>query len=68
MLAMLREQLHDQRFLRRLAQLRQAGYLEAWRFHATLSEVPQGGVVSPILRNIDLDRLDRFVDTVLLPT
>jgi retron-type reverse transcriptase len=68
MLAMLREQLHDQRFLRRLAQLLQAGYLEAWRFHATLSGVPQGGVVSPILRNIYLDRLDRFVDTVLLPT
>ena len=66
-LAILREQLHDQRFLRLLAQLLQAGYLEEWRFHATLSGVPQGGVVSPILSNISLDRLDRFVETVLLP-
>ena len=67
MLAILREQLHDQRFLRLIAQLLQAGYLEEWRFHATLSGVPQGGVVSPILSNIYLDRLDRFVETVLLP-
>jgi retron-type reverse transcriptase len=50
-----------------IAQLLQAGYLEEWRFHATLSGVPQGGVVSPILSNIYLDRLDRFVETVLLP-
>ena len=50
MLAILREQLHDQRFLRLLAQLLQAGYMEEWRCHATLSGVPQGGVVSPILR------------------
>src|SRR5262245_42580284 len=47
MLAILREQLHDQRFLRLIAQLLQAGYLQDWRFHATLSGVPQGGVVSP---------------------
>jgi group II intron reverse transcriptase/maturase len=67
MLAILREQLHDQRFLRLIAQLLKAGYLEEWRFHATLSGVPQGGVVSPILSNIYLDRLDRFVETILLP-
>jgi hypothetical protein len=67
MLTILREQLHDQRFLRLLAQLLQAGYMEEWRFHATLSGVPQGGVVSPILSNIYLDRLDQFVETVLLP-
>jgi len=28
---------------------------------------PQGGVVLPILSNIYLDRLDTFVETVLLP-
>jgi group II intron reverse transcriptase/maturase len=67
MLAILREQLHDQRFLRLIAQLLQAGYMEEWRCHATLSGVPQGGVVSPILSNIYLDRLDQFVETVLLP-
>jgi hypothetical protein len=29
-----------------LAQLLQAGYMEEWRFHATLSGVPQGGIVT----------------------
>jgi hypothetical protein len=64
---MLREPRHEQRFLRLLAQLLQAGYVEAWRFHATRSGVPQGGVVSPILSHLSLDRLDPCVATVLLP-
>lgn len=65
--SILRERIHDQRFLRLIANLLKAGYVEDWRFHATLSGVPQGGVVSPILSNISLDRLDQFVDTGLLP-
>ena len=44
-----------------------AGYLEDWRWHATLSGAPQGGVASPILSNIYLDRLDQFVQQQLLP-
>jgi hypothetical protein len=44
-----------------------AGYLEDWVWNATLSGAPQGGVVSPCLSNIYLDRLDKFVETVLLP-
>ena len=53
------------RFLRLIAGLLKAGYLENWRFHTTLSGVPQGGVVSPVLANLYLDRLDRFVETTL---
>jgi hypothetical protein len=45
----------------------QAGYLEEWRWHETLSGAPQGGVCSPVLSNIYLDKLDKFVETVLLP-
>ncbi len=44
-----------------------AGYLEDWRWGATLSGAPQGGVASPILSSIYLHKLDQFVETVLIP-
>lgn len=43
------------------------GYLEDWTWHATHSGAPQGGVVSPILSNIYLNRLDTFVEQHLVP-
>jgi group II intron reverse transcriptase/maturase len=67
LLTILRESFHAHRCLRLIADLLKAGYLAEWRYHTTLSGVPQGGVVSPIRSNLYLDRLDRFVETVLLP-
>jgi len=67
MLSILAEKIHDPRFLRLIKQLLQAGYLEEWRSLPTLSGVPQGGIVSPILSNIYLDKLDKFVETHLIP-
>ena len=67
LLSVLGEKLHDNRFLRLLKYLLKAGYLEDWKYGRTLSGTPQGGVVSPILSNIYLDRLDKFVETVLIP-
>ena len=67
MLSVLGEKLHDNRFLRLLRYLLKAGYLEDWKYGRTLSGTPQGGVVSPILANIYLDRLDEFVENVLIP-
>jgi group II intron reverse transcriptase/maturase len=67
MLSTLAERIHDSRFLRLIKQMLQAGYLEDWVWNATLSGAPQGGVVSPILSNIYLDRLDKFIGTVLIP-
>jgi group II intron reverse transcriptase/maturase len=63
----LAEKIHDGRFLRLAATLLQAGYVENWRYHATLSGSPQGSGLSPLLANLYLDRLDRYVETVLLP-
>ena len=68
LLSILGEKLHDKRFLRLIGYLLRAGYLEDWRYHKTLSGSPQGGVVSPILSNIYLDKLDTFVEQTLLPT
>jgi group II intron reverse transcriptase/maturase len=67
MLSMLAEKIHDGRFLRLLRNMLQAGYLEDWEWNATLSGAPQGGVVSPLLSNIYLHKLDRFVEKVLIP-
>jgi len=61
------EKRHDNRFRRLLSNLLQAGYLEDWKHHATLSGSPQGGVISPILSNVYLDKLDQFAETVLRP-
>jgi len=61
------EKIHDNRLLRLIGQMLRAGYLEDWVWNATLSGAPQGGVLSPCLSNIYLDRLDKFVETALLP-
>jgi group II intron reverse transcriptase/maturase len=67
MLETLGEKIHDNRLLRLVGQMLAAGYLEDWVWNATLSGVPQGGVLSPCLSNIYLDRLDQFVETILMP-
>jgi hypothetical protein len=67
MLETLGEKIHDNRFLRLVGGMLSAGYLEDWVWNATLSGAPQGGPCSPILSNVYLDRLDKFVETQLLP-
>ena len=66
MIKILAEKIHDNRFLRLVHNMLQAGYLEDWEWHETVSGVPQGGVCSPILSNIYLDRLDDLVERRLL--
>lgn len=63
----LAEKIHDGRFLRLIRELLQAGYLEDWKYNATLSGAPQGGIVSPILSNIYLTKLDKYVEETLIP-
>jgi group II intron reverse transcriptase/maturase len=67
LLAILSEKIHDQRFLRLIRHLLESGYLEEWKFNRTLSGCPQGGVISPILSNIYLDKLDQYVEKTLIP-
>ena len=67
MLSTLAEKIHDGRFLQLIDRMLKAGYLEDWRWNDTLSGAPQGGVASPILSNIYLDRFDQFVEQQLIP-
>lgn len=67
LLTIVREKIHDNRFLQLLENLMRAGYLEDWRYHSTYSGVPQGGVISPILSNLVLDKLDKYVEQNLIP-
>ena len=46
MISTLAEKIHDNRFLRLMRNMLQAGYLEDWEWNATLSGVPQGGLCS----------------------
>lgn len=63
----LAEHIHDGRFLRLIQELLQTGYLEKWTYHATLSGAPQGGILSPLLSNIYLDKLDKYIEHKLIP-
>ena len=67
LLSILREKIHDGRFIALVEGLLQAGYLEEWKYRPTLSGTPQGGIVSPLLANIYMDRLDKHVEKVIIP-
>lgn len=58
----LKERISDERFLRLIRKFANAGYVEDWKFHKTYSGTPQGGIISPILANIYLDKLDKYME------
>ena len=55
------EKISDHRFLRLIRKFLNAGYMEEWVFYRTYSGTPQGGIVSPMLANIYLDRFDKYM-------
>jgi group II intron reverse transcriptase/maturase len=61
LIGILKERIDDERFIRLIRKFLNAGYSEDWVFHKTYSGTPQGGIISPILANIYLDKLDRYI-------
>lgn len=61
LIAILRERISDERFLRLIRKFLKAGYMEDWTYNKTFSGTPQGGIISPILANIYLDKFDRYM-------
>ena len=57
----LKERISDDRFIRLIRKFLNAGYIEKWKFHNSYSGTPQGGIVSPIMTNIYIDRLDKYM-------
>ena len=51
----------DARLIKLIWKFLKAGYMEDWKYNATYSGTPQGGIVSPIFANIYLHELDKFV-------
>lgn len=62
LIGILSERIKDERFLRLIRKFLKAGYLEDWVYHNTYSGTPQGGIISPILANIYLDKFDMFME------
>jgi group II intron reverse transcriptase/maturase len=67
LLKLISEQVHDGRFINLMRELLEAGYMEDWTWNETSTGTPQGGIVSPILANILLNKLDRYVEDILIP-
>lgn len=61
LIGLLKERISDDRFIRLIRKFLNAGYIEDWTFHKTYSGTPQGGIVSPLLANIYLDKLDKYM-------
>jgi group II intron reverse transcriptase/maturase len=61
MIDILRERVSDERFLRLVRKFLKAGYVEDWKFRKTYSGTPQGGIISPMLANIYLDKFDKYI-------
>ncbi len=56
-----REKVMDNKFLRLVDRFLKAGVMIEGKLHATAKGVPQGGVISPLLANVVLNKLDWFL-------
>jgi group II intron reverse transcriptase/maturase len=62
LLGLLRRKIDDGRVIELVRRFLRAGYIEDGSFKESLLGSPQGSVISPLLANIYLHELDRFVE------
>lgn len=63
----IRRDIHDGRLVTLIGGALDAGYMEDWRYYETTCGTPQGGIISPLLANVYMTELDRFVEDALGP-
>lgn len=61
MIGILEERINDVRFIRLIRKFLNAGYIKDWEYFHTYNGTPQGGIISPVLANIYLDKLDKYM-------
>lgn len=61
-ISLLRKRIEDETFLQLIWKFLKAGYMEQWTYNRTYSGVPQGSGVSPVLANVYLHELDKFME------
>lgn len=62
MIKILEKRIDDCRFIRLIRKFLNAGYIEDWQYFKSYDGTPQGGIISPILANIYLDQLDKYME------
>jgi len=67
LMSTLAEDIHDGRLLNLIRMCLEAGYIEDWQYHRTYSGTPQGGIISPLLSNIYMHKLDEYIESELIP-
>ncbi len=61
LISIIEDKIKDFRLIQLIYRFLKAGYVEDWKFNKTFSGTPQGGIISPLLANIYLHELDKFV-------
>ena len=68
LIMLLSKKIKDGRFLELIRRFLKAGYFEFKQMHNSLSGTPQGGIISPILANIYLHELDKYMEALIRET
>ena len=66
MIKILEKRIKDSRFIRLIRKFLNAGYIEDWQYFKSYGGTPQGGIISPILANIYLDKLDKYMEEYIV--